>query len=393
MQKYKFGIKKRREKKYSPGHGVSLVRSGPEYFEMLEKVVSEARYYIHFQTYILEEDSTGYQVAALLKAASCRGVKVYLIVDAFGSSNLTSKSIEDLVSARVHFRRFAPVFTYKGFQLSRRLHHKVVLVDGHTALIGGINNSDNYRGRPGRLPWLDFAVLLRGPECKRVLHICQAIWNRPLLKKTRGRIHNPYVEHPGKLVKVVENNWFRSKIEISKSYRDAFRQSREEIIIMASYFVPGLTDRRLLRKAASRGVKVRVIFSKHSDARMVKRASRYLYGYLLRNGMEIHEYKPSMVHGKVCVVDGEWVTVGSYNMNHLSDYGSIELNVNVLDREFTGQARAILLDVIAAQCEGITIENYIKLRDWKTKLLDWISYHLIRFSMRMMFLLTRKEEM
>ena len=192
------------------------------------------------------------------------------------------------------------------------------------------------------------------------------------------------------ILKVLQNNWYRNKIEILKSYRSALRQSREKMIIMASYFLPGRNERRLLRNASRRGVDITIVLSAESDAPMFRRATNFLYRFILRNNIKIFEYLPSNLHAKVATVDGKWSTIGSYNLNHLSDYGSIEMNVNILDKKFTGEFDTVLKELIRKECRQVTFENYNHRKTWLNRLTDWSSYQLIRLLLRIMFLLTSK---
>jgi len=146
----------------------------------------------------------------------------------------------------------------------------------------------------------------------------------------------------------------------------------------------------LLRNASRRGVDITIVLSAESDAPMFKRATNFLYRFILRNNIRLYEYLPSNLHAKVATVDGRWTTIGSYNLNHLSDYGSIEMNVNIMDDKFTGEFERLLNKIIKKDCHQVTFDNYIHRKTWINRLIDWSSYQLIRFSLRIMFLLTSR---
>jgi cardiolipin synthase len=269
----------------------------------------------------------------------------------------------------------------------------VLLTDGEQAIIGGMNIANRYHGKRGKKEWLDFAVSIKGPECVHVLFILKRLWNKTFLKKgerSREMVHKPTVHEDNIRVKVVQNNWYRNKIEILKSYRSALKHSRDRMIIMASYFLPGRNERKLLRNASRRGVDIIIVLSAESDAPMFKRATNFLYRFILRNNIGLYEYLPSNLHAKVATVDGRWTTIGSYNLNHLSDYGSIEMNVNIMDDKFTGEFERLLNKIIKKDCHQVTFENYIHRKTWVNRLIDWSSYQLIRISLRIMFLLTSR---
>ena len=380
---------------YKGGHTIELLSSGGNYFAALEKVIDKAVHYIHFQTYIIDEDITGTRIIDALIRAARRGVRVYLLLDAFGTKYFTGGFMKRIDEAGVSFRFFSPTLITKEFLLSLRLHHKVLLADGNVAIIGGINVADRYHGTPGKKEWLDFALKFQGPECIRVLMIVEKLWNKTfILKKDRSRetIYHPVLYKENVHLKVLQNNWYRNKIEILKSYRFAIRYSQNRIIMFASYFLPGRNERRLLRNAGRRGVDIKIVLSGDSDAPMFKRATNFLYGFILKNNIKIYEYLPANLHAKVATVDGRWSTIGSYNLNHLSDYGSIETNVEIDDSRFAHRFEAILLKIIGKDCRQVTFDDYVLRKTWLYRFPDWFSYQVIRVMMRLMFLLTGKRK-
>lgn len=376
---------------YKSGHSVELLQSGEPFFAACEKAIDGAQYFIHFQTYIVDDDETGQRITNALIRASQRGVRVYFLLDAFGGSSYSKHLIKKIEDTGIFFRKFSPAFITKGFQLSLRLHHKVLMADGETVIIGGMNFADRYRGTPGLKEWLDFAVIVKGPECNQILDILKKLWNKKFtLKRERSReiIHKTLIYQEDIRLRVSQNNWYRNKIEILKSYRSAIKHCHNRMIIFASYFLPGRNERRLLRNAGRRGVDIKVVLSAESDAPMFKHATNFLYGFILSNRIKIYEYQPSNLHAKVATVDGRWSTIGSYNLNHLSDYGSIEMNVDILDNSFTEHFEKVLLGIIEKDCKQVTFEEYMRRGTWLFKLSDWLSYQMIRFLMRLMFLLT-----
>jgi len=379
---------------YRGGHSIELLRSGENFFAASEKVIDEAKQYIHFQTYIVDDDETGRRIINALIRASKRGIRVYFLLDAYGGSSFSKDLIHKIEEAGVLFRMFSPGLITKGFQLSLRLHHKVLLADGDTAIIGGMNIADRYRGNDGLKAWLDFAILIKGPECSHVLFILKSLWNKAFIsKKERSRetIHHPVLYAEDVKLKVIQNNWYRNKIEILKSYRSALKHAQNRMTIFASYFLPGRSERRLLRNASRRGVDIKIVLSAESDAPVFKRATNFLYDFILRNNITIYEYLPSNLHAKVATVDGNWSTIGSYNMNHLSDYGSIEMNADILDTRFAEMFEEILLGIIEKDCRQVTPEEYIHRKTWLFQLTGWFLYQIIRIMMRLMFLLSAKK--
>lgn len=378
---------------YISGHSVELVRSGEPYFEANVRLIDKAKKFIHLQTYILDDDETGRRITDALIRASGRGVRVYFLLDAFGGSSFPDHLEKELTREGILFRKFSPGLITKGFHLSLRLHHKILLVDGETAIIGGMNYANRYHGTAESKEWLDFAVIVRGPVLIELLEIVKRLWNKKFLprrERSREVIARTKIYPENLRVRVSQNNWYRNKIEILRSYRSAIKHSRQRVIIFASYFLPGRNERKLLSRASRRGVDIKIVLAAESDAPVFKRATNFLYGFILQNRIKIFEYLPSNLHAKVATVDGRWSTVGSYNLNHLSDYGSIELNVDILDSGFTGKFEQILNEIIEKDCRQVTFEEFLHRRTWLSKFSDWLSYQIIRLLMRIMFLLTPK---
>ncbi len=387
-------LKFRIPRSYRRGHHIELVRSGKEYFEVCEKIINEAEKYIHFQTYIVDDDETGRKLVNALIRAARRGVRVYFLLDGYGGRSFSKNLIRKIDEAGIFFRKFSPVFITKGFHLSLRLHHKVLLADGSVAVLGGINVANRYRGTAKIKEWLDFAILLRGPEVAHTLTILKNLWNKTFISKNeraRETVHTPETFSDDVRVKVLLNNWYRNKIEILKSYRAAIRHSKDHVIIFASYFLPGRHERKLLKDASKRGVDIKIVLSAVSDTPLFNRATVFLYDFILRNNIRIYEYLPSVMHAKVMTVDGVWSSIGSYNLNHLSDYGSIEINADILDVAFSEYFEHLLLDIIGKDCRELTSTEYARRRNIFYRFIGWTSYQIIRFMMRMMFLMTTKK--
>jgi cardiolipin synthase len=270
-----------------------------------------------------------------------------------------------------------------------------LLVDGELVILGGMNIANRYHGTHGKKEWLDFAIIIRGPECSNVLFALKRLWNKAFIsrkERSREKVIAPIYYEDNVRVRVLQNNWYRNKIEILKSYRSAIKHARDRMIIFASYFLPGRNERKLLRNASRRGVDIIIVLSAKSDAPVFKRATNFLYDFILRNNIKIYEYLPSILHAKVATVDGTWSTIGSYNMNHLSDYGSVEMNADILDSGFTEKFEKLLLEIIEKDCRQVTFQEYIHRKTWLYQISDWVSYQMIRFMMRLMFLLTGKQK-
>ncbi len=181
------------------------------------------------------------------------------------------------------------------------------------------------------------------------------------------------------LLRVRRNDWVMKRSQISRSYIEMFRHAQDHIIMMSGYFLPGRVIRKNMRKAAARGVKIKLVLAGISDVMVAKNAERYMYNWLFRNGIEVYEYKPRVLHGKVAVYDGQWATIGSYNVNIISAYASIELNIDVNNRDFAGMLDQKLEKIIQEDCVLITKEDFNLHNNILYRLWEQICYWFISF--------------
>ena len=363
---------------------VRLVRSGSDYFDLLEELIRTARHYIHLQTYIFDEDETGRRIGRALIEAAQRNVQVYLVIDSYGSQNLSSESIKDLIESGIHFRWFDALLKSKYFYLGRRLHHKVLVVDGEHGLVGGINVSDRYNDTITATAWLDYAIYVQGEAVRDLQAVCE---RRTVLKanltkqKTevfKGKKLN-WSKSQGSSVSVRVNDWVRRKREVTDSYLERLQNVESHITIMSPYFIPGGIFLKALVAAAKRGVKIQLILPGVSDVALAKYAERYIYDKLFLKNVEIYEYQKKVLHGKVSTSDGKWVTVGSYNINNISTYASIELNFEVQDPAFAKEVSTELAQVIERDCRLIIESEFRSTRGFVTKMLQRGAYDIYRF--------------
>lgn len=370
-------------KKYSLRNRVALLRSGERYFEVLLRMIADARQEFHLQTYILEPDTTGRLVLEALIAAAARGVAVYIQLDAYGSGKLDETMLSDLRSKGIRIRKYGRLISRGKLHLGRRMHHKITVMDNHTALVGGINISDNYSGWNGKPPWLDYAVVVQGETARQLNRICRKRWKDPdpqheLPSRESDRVPFEGLSANDRVpVRITQNDFLRRKQETAASYRQAIRQARNSLVFVGGYFLPGGLARRLLKKAARRGVAISLIVSAESDVGVVRNSRRYLYGWLLRNGIRIFEYHPSNVHGKLLLKDNSFVSIGSYDLNNLSTYSNIELNLDIRDLEFSEIVRSELEAVVAGSCHEVTPSQH-RQEGIFSKFIDWASYQLVK---------------
>ncbi len=202
---------------YLPGHELELLASGEPFFARALQIIRGAQKQIHFQMYIFDEDNTGKEVAAALKMASQRGVEIFMALDSYGSKSLSPAFIADLKQSGIKFKFFSPLPKhYYILRLGRRMHNKAIVADHSEALIGGINIADKYRGSAGEIPWLDFAIGVKGPVCADLSRICERIYREKYFGKLRYRNTATTNLHLGDArAGFGLNDWFRRKNQIS----------------------------------------------------------------------------------------------------------------------------------------------------------------------------------
>jgi len=374
---------------YTQADDIQLVHSGDNYFEILEEIIDNSREVIHLQTYIFGTDGTGRKIIKALERAAERKVSIYILADAFGSHPFSASVKKDFEKAGIHFRLFSPLFSSESIFFGRRLHHKIIVTDKKTALIGGINIADKYHGGKGQLAWLDYAIKIQGSCCESLHKLCIQFYEKrkpvqPEDEKFAG------LSLPGeqkKLIRFRRNDWLRGRNEIHKSYAEALINANRSIVIVASYFLPGRNFRKLLVESAERGIDIKIIIAGKSDMGIVRLAENYLFSFYLLHKIKLFKWKNSVMHGKAMLVDRNWATIGSYNLNFLSHYISIELNADVQDPDFISEFSGHLDQIMRNDCETVVSDLENKKRFGKLKML--LAYNALKL-IRGLMMLSRK---
>jgi cardiolipin synthase len=369
--------------RYTSPNTIRLIRGGHEYFELLLQLIEAAKESIHLQVYIFSDDETGNLVADALIRAVARGVEVYVIADGYASQSLRGSFIDLLKKGRVHFRFFEPIFKSRNFYFGRRMHHKVAVIDTRYALAGGVNIADRYNDLPGKPAWLDFALYAEGEIVRELCILCWKTWNgysqnMPLTPCEEKQLAFSIKKEENSEVRMRRNDWVRRKNEITTSYIQMFRNAQSDITVLCSYFLPGKVIRKQIRYAISRGVRIRIVAAGISDVSLAKNAERWLYDWLLRNKIELYEYQKNVLHGKLAVCDDRWMTIGSYNINDISAFASIELNMDINDTRFTSGVRKKMEEIIVNDCLPVTADQLAKTKNIFNRFVRWFSYQFIR---------------
>lgn len=367
------------------GNQIELLQSGVEYFPALLQAIQGAQREILLETYIFESDATGQAVADALCAAALRGVCVRLMVDGFGAQGFVQSGLAEMAADGVEvlvFRREIRPLALRRHRL-RRLHRKLAVVDGRTAFVGGINIIDDV-DMPGQSsPRFDFAVRVRGPLVAEVHESMARLWRLVLWAGLRRRLQRLRWVRPGhgqvgemRAAFLVRDN-LRHRRAIENAYLEAIHAAQHEVLIANAYFFPGRAFRHALVSAAARGVKVTLLLQGRVEYWLLYHACRVLYPHLMAAGVAIVEYRKSFLHAKVAVVDGDWATVGSSNIDPFSLLLAREANVVVRDPGFAAQLRQALRQAMADGGTELTPLEWRRQGLWQRSL-SWLAYGLLR---------------
>ena len=425
---------------FEGGHRVALMRGGDELFPAMVRAIESAQLEVWLATYIFNDDPSGRRVVQAMRQAAARGVQVRVVVDGFGSNGRIAALRQQLQGSGVVlevFRSLERWWAWSHPSQLRRMHHKLCAVDGRLAYVGGINVVDDHfdiqHGWTAE-PRLDFAVEVQGPVAEEVQRLVHALWTRAhlgrgwreevallvqspepvqravqLVREMRARA--PQMPHllgerrtrlrdwwrgesrqgpptppgfdrvagePVRVALVVRDNVIHRRA-IERAYVEAIGQARERIDIACSYFYPGRAFRRALLRAAARGVRIRLLMQGKVDYRLAALAARVLYDEMLSRGVHIYEYTPAFLHAKVAVVDGQWATVGSSNIDPLSLLLNLEANVVVLDEAFAAHLGGRLDQAFAVSQEITAPPVRRGLRGWLMRgFVAWVANVYLR---------------
>jgi cardiolipin synthase len=376
-----------RKRTWHPGNRIRLLENGEEFFPAVFAAIAAARQEVVLETFILFEDKVGNELHAVLKAAAQRGVKVEVLVDGFGSADLMPGFVGALTEAGVRFRVFDPHSRMSRlFKLDvlRRMHRKIVVVDRRVAFVGGINYSADHLADFGPEAKQDYSIEVEGPVVDDIHRfaasnmVLQPGARRWFARRAEAPAPASPQQHAGSanaMFVTRDNNDHRTDIE--RHYRAAIRTARKRVLIANAYFFPGYRLLRDLRRASRRGVQVQLILQGQPDMAIVKFGAELLYDHLQRAGVQIFEYCKRPFHGKVALVDDEWCTVGSSNLDPLSLSLNLEANVFIRDREFNLQLSERLDDLIRHSCREVQPDPQARDGLWQS-LRNTVVFHFLR---------------
>ena len=362
------------------GNGVVLLENGPNTYAQMFSTIAGARDSINIETYILEDDEVGRRLADAVIAKQSQGVQVNLIHDGVGTLGTPKAFFARLSDAGINVVEFNPVnplAAKAGWDVNQRDHRKLLVVDGRTAVLGGINISAVYSSSPGgsagsglgggsrggakgkdekALPWRDTDLLIEGPVVASLQKLFMETWQGQKGPALAGRDYFPTLAARGpEVVRAIGGQPDEPFSQIYVTLISAINSAESEILLTNAYFVPDPQLMSALIAAVARGVDVTLIVPSTTDSSLVFHAGRSHYEKLLRGGVKLYERREALLHAKTAVIDGIWATVGSTNLDWRSFLHNQELTAVVLGTDFGAKMRAAFARDLAMS-DRITLE-------------------------------------
>lgn len=368
------------KKRFTEGNRIELMENGETFFPQLIRRINRAEKEIFIETFILGEDRVGKALQKALIAAAKRGVWISVTADSYGTFFLDAEYIKALTEAGVVFQIFDPQPSWMKSRpkLFRRLHRKLVVVDGRYAFIGGINLSHEHMTEHGPTAKQDYAVEIEGPVVPIIRELCKAYVPDAQdhhLGELVERLEKPAKVGDASIAFVArDNRRFRNDIE--KAYLLGIRKARKRIYIANAYFFPSFRILHALRNAAKRGVEVVVILQGEPDIPLALRAARCLYDKLTGDGIKVYEYLERPLHAKIALIDDEWATIGSSNLDPLSLALNLEANVVVLNPTFNQELFGEMNKLVKAS--RLIESRWLEQRSRVHLMKNFFSYHIMR---------------
>ena len=359
------------------GNQVTLLQDGPATYRAMFTAIEAARDHINMETYILDDDDVGHAFAQALIAKQRQGVQVNVIRDSVGTIGVPKEFFQRMADSGIKLLEFNPVNpanARKGWEVNRRDHRKLLIVDGRTAFLGGINISSVYssgsrKSRPNPRPdaalaWRDTDLQLQGPVVAELQKLFLAAWAAQKGDPLPPKNYFPPLRGVGQqVVRAVGSSPDEPYSLIYATLLSAIAAAETSILLTNAYFAPDPQLLAALEGAAARGVDVKLILPSKTDSWLIFHAGRAYYDQLLRGGVKLYERRGVILHSKSALIDGVWATVGSTNLDWRSFLHNHELNAVVLGADFGAQMRA-MFNKDLAESDEITLEQ------WRRRSLD-----------------------
>ncbi len=334
----------------SGGNEVKLLINGENKFPEVLEALKNAKHHIHIEYYIFEDGEIGEQIKDILIQKAKEGVEVRFIYDDFGSRSIRKKFVDELIDAGVQaFPFYKILFIILANRVNYRDHRKIIIVDGCTGFVGGINVSDRYINKPGQLYWRDTHVKISGPGVYYLQYLFICDWNfcsGKHLKLEREFFCTTPTTKGKATVQIAASGPDSDVPTLMFSMVQTIGLAEKELLITTPYFIPGESIMNALHVAALSGVKIKILVPDKSDSALVNAAARSYYGELLTAGVEIYLYKKGFVHAKTMVSDGQLCIIGTANMDHRSYELNFEVNSMIYDTSTAEQLRDVFYEDI-----------------------------------------------
>ena len=356
------------------GNKVVLLQDGAAAFQRMLTAIGNAKDHINMETYTIEDDEVGNRFSDALIEKQAQGVQVNLIYDSVGAINAPPAFFKRLTDSGIKILEFNPInplTARKGWDVNQRDHRKLLVVDGQTAFVGGINISSVHSGgsfstrsrqRPeGGAPWRDTHLQVEGPVVAEFQKLFLATWEKQKGETLAPREYFPQLANQGKeVVRAIGSSPDEPYSLIYATLMSAIGSAETTVHLTNAYFVPDPQLLAALKDAVRRGVDVRIILPGKTDSWLVFHAGRGHYAELLGAGVKIYERRDALLHSKTAVIDGVWSTVGSTNLDWRSFLHNEEVNAAILGQEFGAQMQAMFETDLA-------LSNLITLEQWEQR--------------------------
>lgn len=358
------------------GNKVELLIDGKATYQAMFKAIEGAKDHINMETFILEDDEVGQQFAALLIAKQRSGVQVNLIYDSFGSLYTPKEFFVPLKESGMNILEYNPINpldTRKDWQVNQRDHRKLLIVDGQTAFVGGINISSVYssssfgsgarkraKTAADEQPWRDTHLRLAGPVVADFQKLFMETWALQKGESLAPKNYFPEPKNQGKEVaRAIGSSPEDPFSQIYVTLISTINSAETQISLTNAYFVPDPQLLAALKEAVQRGVEVRLLLPEKTDSNMVYYASRSFYDELLSADIKIYEKQDALLHAKTALIDGVWSTIGSTNLDWRSFTNNLEINAVVLGQDFGTQMQTMFEEDLKSS-KRITLEAWRK---------------------------------
>lgn len=311
-----------------------VLTNGQETFEAILDSISSAKKHLHLEYYIIKPDNIGRKIQQLLIEKANQGVKVRLLYDAVGSRKLKGRFIKSLKKAGVDVAVFLPVkFPFIHSRINYRNHRKIIIVDGKTGYVGGLNIGDEYLGLGELGFWRDTHIKIEGESVYSLQNIFLYDWHFATGHKIMSPEYFPELPQYGSLpVQITTSGPDSEWASILQSYFAAIVSAKERIYITSPYFVPDQSILMALKTAALSGVDVKIILPGIPDYKIVHWASMSYLTSIIEAGVKVYLYQKGFMHAKILLIDGVVASVGTTNMDMRSFNLNFEVNALIYDK-------------------------------------------------------------